>query len=131
MKMISVLFLILIVMFSLTGCACNYWQLTAQHQPVNKQWKMSVCADWVHKESTITEESYDVVIENANHLLQTSENTELHECHVIPGSIRFSRGAYIVMQIDCNQPLRGVEWLHGSIPKQYIIELQMKRGQRD
>ena len=127
MKIISKQLYVLFVALFLSGCACNFWQLSAQHQPVNKQWTMEVCTDWVHQGSEITYDSSEMVVENANQLIHEYGGKMLSSCRVLPGSVRFYRGEYIVMQIECEQPLRGTEWHPGSTPRQYIIKLDKKK----
>ena len=65
---------------------------------------MTVCSDWIHDGLTITKQSKFNAVDQANSLLQTTSNNELHGCHVIPGTIVFSEGPIAAMRIECFNP---------------------------
>ena len=123
MKIVSRSTIFLIFICCQAGCACNHWELTSQGESVGREWTMTVCSDWIHEGLTITKQSKFNAVDQANSLLQTTSNNELHGCHVIPGTIVFSEGPIAAMRIECSQSLHGIERFPRTRPRQYVIKL--------
>jgi len=120
---------IAVLFYCQAGCACNNLELKAQGESINREWTMNVCSDWIHEGLTITKQSRLDAIERANSLLQNASRDELHRCQVIPGTLVFSEGPIAAMRVECSQPLRGIEQLPRTRPRQYVIKLNKQEDQ--